>query len=98
MDIVLIPGLWLDGGTAWTEVAAAIDARGHRGVPVTLPGQGDGSTIVDVGECEFGLFLPHLRLLGYQSGLLLAIACFLRILPLHVQLVAARFRRSPKTG
>lgn len=43
MDIVLIPGLWLNGGTDWADVVAAIDDRGHRGVPVTLPGQGDGS-------------------------------------------------------
>jgi pimeloyl-ACP methyl ester carboxylesterase len=40
-DIVLIAGLWLDG-SAWTEVAAALDRLGHHAVPVTLPGQGDG--------------------------------------------------------
>lgn len=42
MDIVLIAGLWLDG-TVWEEVAAELRAQGHRPVPVTLPGQGDGS-------------------------------------------------------
>jgi pimeloyl-ACP methyl ester carboxylesterase len=40
MDILLIAGLWLDG-SVWENVAARIEARGHRAVPVTLPGQGD---------------------------------------------------------
>ncbi len=44
MDIILIAGLWLDGSTAWTSVVKELEARGHRGVPITLPGQGDGST------------------------------------------------------
>lgn len=43
MDIVLIAGLWLDG-SAWDEVAPRLEKLGHRPVPVTLPGQGDGST------------------------------------------------------
>lgn len=42
MDIVLIPGLWLDG-SAWDAVLPGLEAAGHRGIPVTLPGQGDGS-------------------------------------------------------
>ncbi len=41
MDILLIAGLWLDG-TAWDDVAPALEALGHRPVPLTLPGQGDG--------------------------------------------------------
>lgn len=43
MDIVLIAGLWLDG-SAWDDVASALDSLGHHPVPVTLPGQGDGAT------------------------------------------------------
>ncbi|WP_410677042.1 alpha/beta fold hydrolase [Amycolatopsis sp. cmx-4-68] len=43
MDILLIAGLWLDG-SAWDDVASALRSRGHRPVPLTLPGQGDGST------------------------------------------------------
>jgi pimeloyl-ACP methyl ester carboxylesterase len=42
MDILLIAGLWLDG-SVWDEVAPALKAHGHRPVPITLPGQGDGS-------------------------------------------------------
>jgi pimeloyl-ACP methyl ester carboxylesterase len=42
-DIILIGGLWLDG-SVWDDVLSALDKLGHRGVPLTLPGQGDGST------------------------------------------------------
>jgi pimeloyl-ACP methyl ester carboxylesterase len=42
MDILLIAGLWLDG-SAWNDVVPALEALGHRPVPLTLPGQGDGS-------------------------------------------------------
>ncbi len=42
MDILLIAGLWLDG-SAWDDVAPALAELGHRPVPLTLPGQGDGS-------------------------------------------------------
>ncbi|WP_422772042.1 alpha/beta fold hydrolase [Plantactinospora sp. WMMC1484] len=43
MDIVLVAGLWLDG-SAWKEVVPAIEELGHRPVPLTLPGQGDGAS------------------------------------------------------
>jgi pimeloyl-ACP methyl ester carboxylesterase len=49
MDIVLIAGLWLDA-SAWDKVAAEIEARGHRPVPVTLPGQGDGNTSATLAD------------------------------------------------
>jgi pimeloyl-ACP methyl ester carboxylesterase len=42
MDIVLIAGLWLQE-SAWAGVAARLAERGHRPVPVALPGQGDGN-------------------------------------------------------
>ncbi len=43
MDIVLIAGLWLDG-SVWDDVVPTLQALGHRPVPLTLPGQGDGSS------------------------------------------------------
>jgi pimeloyl-ACP methyl ester carboxylesterase len=42
MDILLIAGLWLDG-SAWDDVVPELTALGHRPVPLTLPGQGDGA-------------------------------------------------------
>jgi pimeloyl-ACP methyl ester carboxylesterase len=49
MDILLIAGLWLDG-SAWGEVVPALEALGHRPVPLTLPGQGDGSASATLGD------------------------------------------------
>ncbi|WP_457208066.1 alpha/beta fold hydrolase [Nocardioides sp. P5_C9_2] len=42
MDIVLIAGMWLDG-SAWDAVTPELVELGHRPVPLTLPGQGDGN-------------------------------------------------------
>jgi pimeloyl-ACP methyl ester carboxylesterase len=41
VDILLIAGLWLDS-TTWDDVVPALEALGHRPVPLALPGQGDG--------------------------------------------------------
>ena len=37
MDIILIPGLWLDG-SSWDKVVPVLEQAGHRAHPVTLPG------------------------------------------------------------
>ena len=42
MDIVLLGGLWLPH-KEWDEVVGSLAELGHRGVPVLLPGQGDGN-------------------------------------------------------
>jgi pimeloyl-ACP methyl ester carboxylesterase len=42
MDIILIAGLWLDAN-AWDPVVRELERRGHRPIPVTLPGQVDGA-------------------------------------------------------
>jgi pimeloyl-ACP methyl ester carboxylesterase len=49
MDVLLIAGLWLDG-SAWDDVVPELEARGHRPVPITLPGQGDGSTAATLDD------------------------------------------------
>lgn len=40
MDIILVPGLWLDA-SSWDAVVPALAAAGHRPVPMTLPGVGE---------------------------------------------------------
>lgn len=37
MDIILIPGFWLDA-SSWDEVVPALDKAGHRTLALTLPG------------------------------------------------------------
>jgi pimeloyl-ACP methyl ester carboxylesterase len=37
MEIILIPGLWLDG-SSWEEVTPTLEEAGHRTQPLTLPG------------------------------------------------------------
>lgn len=43
MDIVLMPGLWLDS-SAWDQVAAELRRLGHNPIAVPLPGTDDRST------------------------------------------------------
>lgn len=37
MDVILVPGLWLNG-SSWDAVVPAIEGAGHRAWPLTLPG------------------------------------------------------------
>lgn len=37
MDIILVPGFWLDA-SSWAEVTPALEAAGHTTHPLTLPG------------------------------------------------------------
>lgn len=39
MDIILVPGFWLDG-SAWDDVVPVLEQAGHTVHPVTLPGLG----------------------------------------------------------
>ncbi|MFJ6917091.1 alpha/beta fold hydrolase [Streptomyces sp. NPDC101133] len=49
MDILLIGGLWLDA-TVWTRVASTLESQGHRPLPLTLPGQGDGAATATLDD------------------------------------------------
>ena len=49
MDVLLVAGLWLDE-SVWNDVAVHLKALGHRAVPVSLPGQGDGNTSATLAD------------------------------------------------
>lgn len=51
MDVILIAGLWLPS-RIWTEVATELERRGHRPIPVALPGVDDGSTVASLADQE----------------------------------------------
>ncbi|MCW3494410.1 alpha/beta fold hydrolase [Microbacterium sp. SSM24] len=40
MDIILVPGLWLDA-SSWEDVTPALEQAGHTARPLTLPGVGE---------------------------------------------------------
>ncbi|MFT4234596.1 MAG: alpha/beta hydrolase [Microbacterium sp.] len=40
MDIILVPGLWLDA-SSWDGTVRALEAAGHRARPLTMPGVGE---------------------------------------------------------
>lgn len=49
MDVVLIAGLWLRS-TIWDAVSRELSDRGHRAVPVALPGVDDTNTSATVDD------------------------------------------------
>lgn len=52
MDVVLVPGMWLDA-SSWDEVGAALEQRGHRVHALTLPG-------LEARDADrSGIALPH---------------------------------------
>jgi len=50
MDIILVPGFWLDG-SSWSGVTSALTAAGHNVHPLTLP----GLESVDASRAGIGL-------------------------------------------
>lgn len=53
MDIILVPGLWLDAST-WGAVTPALERAGHRTHPLTMPGVGaPAAESADIGIAEW---------------------------------------------
>lgn len=53
MDIILIPGLWLDA-SSWNEVTPTLERAGHRVHPLTMPGVGaPASESADIGIADW---------------------------------------------
>jgi len=53
MDIILIPGLWLDA-SSWSEVTADLERAGHSVHPLTMPGVGlPAAASSDIGIAEW---------------------------------------------
>jgi pimeloyl-ACP methyl ester carboxylesterase len=51
VDILLIPGLWLDGAS-WERVVPALEQAGHRPHPLTLPGMTKDADRADISTAE----------------------------------------------
>ncbi|MWB97863.1 alpha/beta fold hydrolase [Agromyces seonyuensis] len=76
MDVILIPGFWLDGDS-WSAVVPAIEAAGHRAHPVTRPGLESvdadrsgvtlASTIASIVDLVDGFDVPVV-LVGHSGG------------------------------
>lgn len=53
MDIILIPGLWLDA-SSWSDVTTDLERAGHTVHPLTLPGVGrPAAESADIGIAEW---------------------------------------------
>lgn len=53
MDIILIPGLWLDA-SSWEDVIPALEGAGHHVHPLTLPGlDAPASESADIGIADW---------------------------------------------
>ncbi len=53
MDIILIPGLWLDA-SSWADVTPALERAGHRVHALTMPGVGAPATeSADIGIADW---------------------------------------------
>ena len=53
MDIILVPGLWLDA-RSWDPILPALTAAGHRPHPLTMPGVGaSAEDSADIGMSDW---------------------------------------------
>lgn len=74
MDIILIPGLWLDG-SSWHKVVPFLERAGHRVVALTPPGHdGQDPATVTYGDLVAALVTEidnsagHVMLVGHSAG------------------------------
>jgi pimeloyl-ACP methyl ester carboxylesterase len=76
MDIILIPGLWLDGAS-WEQVVPPLERAGHRVHPMTLPGMESkdadrsGVTLADQVDAvvrEIDACAAPVLLVGHSAG------------------------------
>ncbi|KEP75638.1 hydrolase [Microbacterium sp. SUBG005] len=71
MDVILVPGLWLDA-SSWDAVVPALEAAGHRPHPLTLPGPAVGDLVVDdwvdAVVREIDLLPAGVVLVGHSGG------------------------------
>lgn len=76
MDIILVPGLWLDD-SSWEDVIPALELAGHRARPLTLPGVGAPATEsagigmqdwVDAVVAEIDAAAAPVALVGHSGG------------------------------
>lgn len=49
MDLVLIAGLWMPA-TVWADTVTELERRGHRAIPLELPGVDDESTTASLDD------------------------------------------------
>lgn len=53
MDVILIPGLWLDA-SSWDDISAALRDAGHTPHPLTMPGTGEPASVsADIGIADW---------------------------------------------
>lgn len=71
MDVILVPGLWLDA-SSWGDITPALEAAGHRPHPVTLPGPAVGDLViddwVDAVVSEIDRLGENVVLVGHSGG------------------------------
>lgn len=76
MDVILVPGLWLDA-SSWDDILPALKAAGHTPHPLTMPGVGaPASQSADIGIADWvdavvariDALAPPVVLVGHSGG------------------------------
>ncbi|KLD29516.1 hypothetical protein TB15x_23675, partial [Xanthomonas perforans] len=71
MDVILVPGLWLDA-SSWDDITPALEAAGHRPHSMTLPGPAVGDLViddwVDAVVSEIDRLGENVVLVGHSGG------------------------------